>query len=87
MTKHLCAVGGGHGIRVNAIVPGMIYTPETAPFLDDPDGPRRGGPRPVRRRPALAPALARCRASRTPDAPGIALNLPRPVPGAGYFPA
>jgi len=42
MTKHLCAVGGAHGIRVNAILPGMIYTPETARFLDDPDGPLPG---------------------------------------------
>lgn len=42
MTKHLCAVAGAHGIRVSAILPGMIYTPETAPFLDDPDGPLPG---------------------------------------------
>jgi NAD(P)-dependent dehydrogenase (short-subunit alcohol dehydrogenase family) len=39
MTKHLCAAGGEHGIRVNAILPGLIYTPETARFIDDPDGP------------------------------------------------
>jgi meso-butanediol dehydrogenase / (S,S)-butanediol dehydrogenase / diacetyl reductase len=39
MTKHLCADGGQHGIRVNAILPGLIYTPETARFIDDPDGP------------------------------------------------
>ncbi|HEX3751024.1 MAG TPA: SDR family NAD(P)-dependent oxidoreductase [Streptosporangiaceae bacterium] len=39
MTKHLCAAGGVHGIRANAILPGLIYTPETARFIDDPDGP------------------------------------------------
>jgi NAD(P)-dependent dehydrogenase (short-subunit alcohol dehydrogenase family) len=39
MIKHLCAVGGEHGIRANAILPGLIYTPETARFIDDPDGP------------------------------------------------
>lgn len=42
MTKHLCAAGGEHGIRANAILPGLIYTPETAPFIDDPDGPLPG---------------------------------------------
>lgn len=39
MTKHLCAAGGEHRIRANAILPGLIYTPETARFIDDPDGP------------------------------------------------
>ncbi len=39
MTKHLCAAGGQHGIRANAILPGLIYTPETARYIDDPDGP------------------------------------------------
>jgi meso-butanediol dehydrogenase / (S,S)-butanediol dehydrogenase / diacetyl reductase len=39
MTKHLCAAGGEHAIRANAILPGLIYTPETARFIDDPDGP------------------------------------------------
>jgi meso-butanediol dehydrogenase / (S,S)-butanediol dehydrogenase / diacetyl reductase len=39
MTKHLCAAGGQHCIRANAILPGLIYTPETARFIDDPDGP------------------------------------------------
>jgi NAD(P)-dependent dehydrogenase (short-subunit alcohol dehydrogenase family) len=39
MTKHLCAAGGALGIRANAILPGLIYTPETARFIDDPDGP------------------------------------------------
>ena len=39
MTKHLCAAGGAFGIRANAILPGLIYTPETARFIDDPDGP------------------------------------------------
>jgi meso-butanediol dehydrogenase / (S,S)-butanediol dehydrogenase / diacetyl reductase len=42
MTKHLCAVGGAHRIRANAILPGLIYTPETARFIDDPDGPLPG---------------------------------------------
>lgn len=42
MTKHLCAAGGEHGIRANAILPGLIYTPETARFIDDPDGPLPG---------------------------------------------
>ncbi|MBV9795468.1 MAG: SDR family oxidoreductase [Actinobacteria bacterium] len=42
MTKHLCATGGPHRIRANAILPGLIYTPETAPFIDDPDGPLPG---------------------------------------------
>jgi meso-butanediol dehydrogenase / (S,S)-butanediol dehydrogenase / diacetyl reductase len=42
MTKHLCAAGGAHGIRANAILPGLIYTPETARFVDDPDGPLPG---------------------------------------------
>jgi meso-butanediol dehydrogenase / (S,S)-butanediol dehydrogenase / diacetyl reductase len=42
MTKHLCVAGGEHGIRVNAILPGLIYTPETARFIDDPDGPLPG---------------------------------------------
>ena len=42
MTKHLAAAGGQHGIRANAILPGLIYTPETARFIDDPDGPLPG---------------------------------------------
>jgi meso-butanediol dehydrogenase/(S,S)-butanediol dehydrogenase/diacetyl reductase len=42
MTKHLCVAGGPHGIRVNVILPGLIYTPETARFIDDPDGPLLG---------------------------------------------
>jgi NAD(P)-dependent dehydrogenase (short-subunit alcohol dehydrogenase family) len=40
MTRHLCAAGAAHRIRVNAVAPGMTYTAATAPFLDDPDGPR-----------------------------------------------
>jgi NAD(P)-dependent dehydrogenase (short-subunit alcohol dehydrogenase family) len=42
MTKHLCAAGGQHRIRANAILPGLIYTPETARFIDDPKGPLPG---------------------------------------------
>jgi len=42
MTKHLCVAGGPLGIRANAILPGLIYTPETARFIDDPDGPLPG---------------------------------------------
>ena len=38
-TKHLVAAGAGHGIRANSISPGMIRTPETAQFIDDPSGP------------------------------------------------
>ncbi|WP_206300253.1 SDR family NAD(P)-dependent oxidoreductase [Streptomyces mangrovisoli] len=40
MSKHLCAAGAPHRIRVNTIAPGMTRTAATAPFLDDPDGPR-----------------------------------------------
>jgi meso-butanediol dehydrogenase / (S,S)-butanediol dehydrogenase / diacetyl reductase len=42
MTKHLVVAGGPHNIRVNAMLPGLIYTPETARFIDDPDGPLAG---------------------------------------------
>jgi len=42
MTKHLCAAGGPYRIRANAILPGLIYTPETARFIDDPEGPLPG---------------------------------------------
>jgi len=42
MTKHLCAAGGQYRIRANAILPGLIYTPETARFIDDPQGPLPG---------------------------------------------
>ena len=38
-TLHTCAAGAGLGIRANAISPGMIRTPETAQFTDDPNGP------------------------------------------------
>src|SRR5262249_55787307 len=40
MSKHLCAAGAPHRIRVNTIAPGMVRTAATAPFLDDPHGPR-----------------------------------------------
>ncbi|MEV6306582.1 SDR family oxidoreductase [Actinoplanes sp. NPDC051861] len=39
LTKHLAAQGADAGIRANVISPGMIRTPETAQFVDDPDGP------------------------------------------------
>jgi meso-butanediol dehydrogenase / (S,S)-butanediol dehydrogenase / diacetyl reductase len=40
MSKHLCAAGARDGIRVNTIAPGMTRTSATAPFLDNPNGPR-----------------------------------------------
>ncbi|MEU3618086.1 SDR family oxidoreductase [Streptomyces sp. NPDC006872] len=40
MSKHLCAAGAPHRIRVNTVAPGMTRTSATAPFLDDPEGPR-----------------------------------------------
>lgn len=40
MSMHMCAAGAEHGIRVNTVAPGMIHTSATAPFLDDPDGPK-----------------------------------------------
>jgi meso-butanediol dehydrogenase/(S,S)-butanediol dehydrogenase/diacetyl reductase len=36
LTLQLVAEGGKHGIRANAISPGITYTPATAPMLDDP---------------------------------------------------
>jgi meso-butanediol dehydrogenase / (S,S)-butanediol dehydrogenase / diacetyl reductase len=36
-TKHLCVSGAEHGIRANAISPGLIRTPATKRFVDDPD--------------------------------------------------
>ncbi|HEX4033040.1 MAG TPA: SDR family NAD(P)-dependent oxidoreductase [Solirubrobacteraceae bacterium] len=38
-TRHLVVSGSPHGIRANTISPGMIRTPATAQFVDDPDGP------------------------------------------------
>lgn len=38
-TRHLCAAGADHGIRVVAISPGMIRTPATEPHFADPDNP------------------------------------------------
>jgi meso-butanediol dehydrogenase/(S,S)-butanediol dehydrogenase/diacetyl reductase len=37
LTKHLCVSGAEHGIRVNAISPGLIRTPATQRFVDDPN--------------------------------------------------
>lgn len=39
LTRHLAVAGADVGIRVNTISPGLIRTPATAPFIDDPDGP------------------------------------------------
>ena len=41
-TMHTTAAGAGLGIRANSISPGMISTPETAQFIDDPHGPVPG---------------------------------------------
>lgn len=38
-TRHLVVSGAPHGIRANTISPGMIRTPATAAFVDDPGGP------------------------------------------------
>lgn len=38
-TKHLMISGIPHSIRANSISPGMIRTPATAQFVDDPEGP------------------------------------------------
>lgn len=35
-TKHVCAAGAEHGIRAVSISPGLIRTPATAPFIDNP---------------------------------------------------
>ena len=42
LTRHLAASGADVGIRANCISPGMIRTPETARFIDDPAGPVPG---------------------------------------------
>ena len=39
LTRHLCAAGAEHGIRVVAISPGMIRTPATQQHFDDPERP------------------------------------------------
>jgi NAD(P)-dependent dehydrogenase (short-subunit alcohol dehydrogenase family) len=36
MVKTLCVSLAPHGIRVNGLAPGLVYTPLTAPALDDP---------------------------------------------------
>lgn len=36
MVKSLCVELAPHGIRVNGMAPGLVYTPLTAPALDDP---------------------------------------------------
>jgi NAD(P)-dependent dehydrogenase (short-subunit alcohol dehydrogenase family) len=39
LTYHLAAAGGPHGIRVNAILPGLIRTPSTEFLFDTPGAP------------------------------------------------
>ena len=39
MTRHLAASGARHGIRANSISPGLILTPQIAPFIDEPGHP------------------------------------------------
>jgi len=39
LTRHLAASGARHGIRANSISPGLIVTPQIAPFLEDPEHP------------------------------------------------
>ena len=39
MTRHLAASGAPHGIRANSISPGLIVTPQIAPFLEQPGHP------------------------------------------------
>ncbi len=39
MTRHLAASGARHGIRANSISPGLIVTPQIAPFLQEPGHP------------------------------------------------
>jgi len=38
-TMHTAAAGAGLNIRANSISPGLIGTPETAQFTEDPEGP------------------------------------------------
>jgi meso-butanediol dehydrogenase/(S,S)-butanediol dehydrogenase/diacetyl reductase len=42
LTRHLCAAGAEHGIRVVSVSPGMIRTPATQPHFDDPADPLEG---------------------------------------------
>ena len=42
MTRHLAASGARHGVRAVSISPGLIVTPQIAPFLEDPDHPMHG---------------------------------------------
>ncbi|HEY7206734.1 MAG TPA: SDR family NAD(P)-dependent oxidoreductase [Gaiellaceae bacterium] len=39
LTRQLAAEGARHGIRVNAVSPGMTVTPQTRPLFDDPGHP------------------------------------------------
>lgn len=39
ITRHLAASGAPHRIRANSISPGLIVTPQIAPFLDEPGHP------------------------------------------------
>lgn len=39
ITRHLAASGARHGIRANSISPGLIVTPQTSEFLNEPGHP------------------------------------------------
>lgn len=41
-TRHLVVSGAPHHIRAVSISPGLIRTPATGPFFEDPDGPLAG---------------------------------------------
>ncbi len=36
-SRHLAFEGAPHGIRVNSVAPGLIASPSTGPYLDDPE--------------------------------------------------
>jgi len=71
LTRHLAASGAEHGIRVNAISPGLIATPQIEEFISDPDHP-------VQRMAASHPLG---RIGRPEDVAGVALFLASPDGG------